>query len=225
MQLKMSLLLAVIGLQIVTVRTAEALYLTIENIGQESIVGAYILADRQPFQDSEWDVALYSAGINQFGGGPNATDPSNIYLAFSSLNPIASGDTYISPLIPQLTGITFTLRSVGVYSTCSVPDTGGFCGVSSTANFATGLTPPSVIPDSTTYSVYGDFIGGGGGGLNVPRSSICQPNCPYGYILSFHAGGFPAQAAVPEPSTLILLLSGLAGLMVSRALAVTQRAS
>ena len=77
MQLKMSLLLAVIGLQIVTVRTAEALYLTIENIGQESIVGAYILADRQPFQDSEWDVALYSAGINQFGGGPNATDPSN----------------------------------------------------------------------------------------------------------------------------------------------------
>lgn len=209
------LLLAAI-VQLVTASNAEALYLTIENIGHEAIVGAYILADRQPFHDSEWDVELYSPGVNQFGGGPNATDPSNIYLAFSTLNSVASGETYISPLIPKLTGITFTLRSLGVYSTCSLPNSGGFCGVSSTANFATGLTPPAVVAGSTTYSVYGDFVGGGGGGLNLPRSSICQPNCPYGYVLTFHTGGFPAQAAVPEPSTLLLLLSGVAGLMVWR---------
>jgi hypothetical protein len=76
---------------------AHALYLTLENIGQESIVGAYLLADVQPFRDSEWNVALYSPGIDQFGGGP-ATDRSNSVLAFSIANPNCSRlPLYIPP--------------------------------------------------------------------------------------------------------------------------------
>ena len=92
-------------------KPSEALYFTIDNIGQQPIVGASLLFDIAPLVDSQIDVALYSPGVNQFGGGPSASDPSNLYLAFSVDNPVAPGASYTSPLVPMLTDTTFTLRS------------------------------------------------------------------------------------------------------------------
>jgi hypothetical protein len=108
-------------------------------------------------------------------------------------------------------------------TTSDLPDSGGYTGISVTTNVAAGLTPPAIAADITNFSVWENFGNtNDGAGLNLPRSSVCQPSCDFGYIVAFHSGGLPRPASEhapivnPEPSTWLLLLSGLLVLLLMR---------
>ena len=195
-----SFLMLVVIVHLITASKAEALYLTIENIGASPIVAAALGFDIDPFQEDtvfNLDLQLFSSRTK--------IDPTNVYLQFDETDYIPAGFTYVSPRIDQLTGVDFRLDSYGV---------SGF-------NIAIGGTTRNI------NGLIGTVIPG--------RSSLTEYNSDinFGFTLRFFEGGAPLVAydhanihpPVAEPSMLLLLLSGLVGLILWRTLTVRQTAS
>lgn len=101
------------------------------------------------------------------------------------------------------------------YWTFDIPDValagGGYYGF--VLSFTAG-------PDAgRTVSLVQDFVGGYAGGRSVGRFGS-PPDWPvnFGHDLTFYAQGGPQPTAVPEPTALLLVISGVTGLGVRRLL-------
>jgi hypothetical protein len=128
----------VLLLSLATYQKSEALFISIENIGGSPIVAAFFRFTVEPSQGDQFTLEIVSSRVRE--------DQTNIYLQFDEANPIGVGETYNSPLIPELTGVTFRLQDVSI---------SGF-GIGMTQSF--GATAPLIIPDVTTLQFFNSDI-------------------------------------------------------------------
>jgi hypothetical protein len=153
------LLCLVAAMCLATGNQAEATFITVENLGGSPLTMVDLRFVINPATTPvQIDVQIVSPGDD----------------------PIGVGQTFTSPLIPQITDVSFAWQGFFINQ---VDFLNGFGG--------NPLINP-VIPDVSSFGV------------------IFNPPIDLAFSLSFFSGGEPAP--VPEPSTLLLLGSGLAGL-------------
>ena len=137
---------------------SEALFISIQNIGGSPITAAQFFFDVESSEGTPFTFEIVSSR--------GRIDATNIYLQFDEVHPIGVGETYNTPLIPELTGPNIRLTYVQI---------NGF-GIAMVENLP-GVFSISIIPDVTTHQFF-------------------NSNTNFGAIFSFHSGGIPISIDV-----------------------------
>lgn len=87
---------------LIVIPKSEALFLSIQNLGGDTITGATFTFSVEPWSEC-------TPFTFQIVSSDSMIDPTNIYLQFDEAHPIGVGETYNSPFIQELTRATVRL--------------------------------------------------------------------------------------------------------------------
>ena len=131
-------ILVIVLLQFIVCQKSEALFISIENVGGSPIIAATLTFHVEPCLGSPFDFQIVSSRVR--------IDPTNIFLQFDEAHPIGVGETYNTPVIPELTGANFRLKGAGI--------SGFFIFIGESL----GGDGIFVIPDVTTHELFNSNI-------------------------------------------------------------------
>jgi hypothetical protein len=118
---------------LIVCQKSEALFISIQNIGGSPITAAQFIFNVEPCQGVPFTFQIVSSR--------NRIDPTNIFLQFDEAHPIGVGETYNTPIIPELTGTNFRLTGDQI---------NGF-GIAMVESLGPGIF---IIPDVTTHQLF-----------------------------------------------------------------------
>jgi hypothetical protein len=122
---------------LIVYQKSEALFISIQNIGGSPITAAQFIFEVEPCQGVPFTFQIVSSR--------NRIDPTNIFLQFDEAHPIGIGETYNTPIIPELTGTNFRLTGDQI---------NGF-GIAMVEGLGPGIF---IIPDVTTHELFNSNI-------------------------------------------------------------------